>query len=129
MAGSTDSATWCACNRLEPQVGAHVFHPEKGCPVLPIQPMGAHFATVPEPSEGQPGLERRYVVYRRRGFVDGQEVLEEVQDRCFVLRPDNDIAARVALRAYAEHTSTPPELRADIHAWVDGVIETKPLVR
>lgn len=74
----------------------------------------------------QPGLERRYVVYRRR-IVDGEEVLEEVQDQCFVLRPDNDVAARVALRAYAENMATPPELHHDLHEWVDRLTEEKPL--
>jgi hypothetical protein len=74
------------------------------------------------------GLERRYVVYRRR-IVDGEDVLEEVLDQCFVLRPDNDVAARVALRTYAEHASTPQALRDDIHEWVQGVIDTKPLIR
>ena len=73
------------------------------------------------------GLERRYVVHRRR-IVDGEEVLEEVLDQCFVLRPDTDVVARVALRTYAEHSSTPPELRDDIHTWVNRVCDEKPLI-
>lgn len=41
----------------------------------------------------------------------------ELVDECFVLRPDRDPAARVALQAYAAATDN-EALAADIRAWV-----------
>ena len=61
------------------------------------------------------GLEHRYDVVKRS---TGEAVTD-----CFVLVPGKDVAAKVALRAYAEHSATPPELREDLHAWLD---ECKP---
>jgi hypothetical protein len=40
--------TWCACNRIA-EPGPHAWLPDRGCPQLPIQPMGSNFILVPEP--------------------------------------------------------------------------------
>lgn len=69
-------------------------------------------------NEPQPGLYGKYIV---RKSDNGEYV-----DNCFVLRPDKDKAAVVALRAYAEATDD-KMLAADIVNWVGA--EKKPLTQ
>lgn len=47
---------------------------------------------------------------------------DEVVRDCFVLRPDKDPAALVALRTYAETTPN-QKLGTDLLAWIRGVEE------
>ncbi len=56
------------------------------------------------------GLQHKYYVFKAE---DG-----EVVDGCFVLRPDNDPAARAALLAYADATDN-EELREDLRYWME----------
>lgn len=60
------------------------------------------------------GLYDKYLVYK----IDGTPVT----DRCFVLKPDKDIAARMALLTYAEYTCD-EQLRNDIHQWLGLMLE------
>lgn len=55
-----------------------------------------------------PGLYKKFTIFDR----DGKPV-----DGCFVLRPDRDPAARVALEAYADATDN-DHLEFDIRAWL-----------
>jgi hypothetical protein len=55
------------------------------------------------------GLKCKYNVEK----LDGTPVFD-----CFVLRPQKDSAARMALRAYAAYTPN-QELKKDIYAWLD----------
>ncbi|MUG24751.1 hypothetical protein GNQ08_20495 [Paenibacillus macerans] len=55
------------------------------------------------------GLYNKYMVFK---VEDSSEV-----DECFVLRPDRDPAARVALMEYAEATDD-IELATDITSWL-----------
>lgn len=78
--------------------------------------------------EPEPGLEHRYDVYRRRGRIDGQQVLEPVHD-CFVLRPETDPLAYRALRVYANAACDDPklvQLGDDLLSWLDDIAERKP---
>lgn len=60
-------------------------------------------------------LERRYHVERIR---DGG-VREPVQDFCFVLRPERDAHARLALATYAAACQGDnPDLAADLYEWL-----------
>lgn len=54
-----------------------------------------------------------FLVYKDHGAVHRDEPL----DGCFVLRPENDQAARRALMAYAAATAD-ERLRDDLRAWV-----------
>ena len=63
----------------------------------------------PERAGQRAGLYGKYSVYKNK---DGSQVTD-----CFVLRPDNDPAAVVALTAYAAATDN-AELAADIINWV-----------
>lgn len=55
------------------------------------------------------GLYNKYAVFQNK---DGSLVTN-----CFVLRPDKDLAAVAALRAYARATDD-AKLAADIYKWV-----------
>lgn len=60
--------------------------------------------------QSEPGLYRKYRVEK-----DG----EEIED-CFVLEPENDAAARMALGAYADATDD-EELADDLHERLDDL--------
>lgn len=60
------------------------------------------------------GLYGKYTVTKADGTP--------VTDRCFVLKPDKDIAARMALLTYAEYTCD-EQLRNDIHQWLGLMLE------
>ena len=62
--------------------------------------------------DDEPGLYAKYNVFKVK---DGTSVYN-----CFVLRPDKDPAARVALRAYAEETEN-EALRKDLCEWLEGL--------
>ncbi len=68
------------------------------------------------PHENNPydGLKVKYRVYKAR---NGEPV-----ENCFVLRPDKDMAARMAIRRYAECTEN-RQLAADLEMWVDEMLE------
>lgn len=69
--------------------------------------------TIEQPRDG---LRVKYDV---RKAATGEPV-----EACFVLRPDRDAAARVALLAYAQATDN-YDLRADLHAWAEALIEAE----
>lgn len=58
------------------------------------------------------GLKLKYNVTK---LEDGSRVCD-----CFVLRPQNDIAARKALLAYADATDN-IQLKDDIEIWIDDI--------
>ncbi len=58
------------------------------------------------------GLKIKYIV---RKVEDGSLV-----NKCFVLRPDKDEAARKALLAYADATDN-KQLAEDIRKWIDDI--------
>ncbi len=62
-----------------------------------------------EPQDEHNGLKRKYIVFK-------SDTGESVED-CFVLRPNIDDAARVALKAYADATNN-KQLSADIRNWL-----------
>lgn len=66
------------------------------------------------PRDKYKGLKRKYIVFKS----DTGETVEN----CFVLRPDKDSAARVALRAYANATEN-KTLAKDLINWVGGIDE------
>lgn len=51
---------------------------------------------------------------------------EPIDGDSFILRPDIDLAAREALRAYMMNTIN-PELRKDLQTWLSRLAESKPL--
>ena len=55
------------------------------------------------------GLYNKYIITKADGT--------QVNDRCFILKPDKDPAAVAALRAYAEATND-DQLRSDLYAWI-----------
>jgi hypothetical protein len=64
---------------------------------------------IPDDGHYELGLYYKYIVKR---VCDGS-----VMDNCFVLRPDHDEAARIAMRAYA-HATPNKRLASDLLAWV-----------
>ena len=72
--------------------------------------MAPSLITLTPPNEPErAGLYGKYSVYKNK---DGSQVTD-----CFVLRPDKDPAAVVALTAYATATDN-AELAADIRGWI-----------
>ncbi|AIQ17051.1 hypothetical protein H70357_10555 [Paenibacillus sp. FSL H7-0357] len=59
------------------------------------------------------GLYNKYQVFNRKS---GQEA----EGQYFVLKPESDYAARVALMAYAEAADN-PQLTMDITVWLTGL--------
>lgn len=62
---------------------------------------------------------------KNTGLYDKYTVIEnstgETVENCFVLRPFNDPAARVALRHYAQYIrASNPKLADDITRWLDA---------
>ena len=102
---------WIEAFKTQPRkVGATEYWDDKS--VL----MPAHKDTL-SPADLNVGLTRKYIV---RKSDTGGEV-----EGCFVLRPDKDHAAVVALRAYAEATKN-KILANDIISWV-GPADNEPL--
>lgn len=61
---------------------------------------------------GHKGLYEKYQVIRKE--------TGEVCEGAFVLRPQTDMAARIAIATYAEATHN-PRLGRDIRAWLDSM--------
>jgi hypothetical protein len=75
-----------------------------------LQDILEEMPTLTPPNEPErAGLYGKYSVYKNK---DGSQVTD-----CFVLRPDKDPAAVVALTAYATATDN-AELAADIRGWI-----------
>ncbi len=64
------------------------------------------------PQVDMDGLKRKYIVLKSD--------TGEIVDNCFVLRPDKDAAAIVALVAYAKSTGN-KKLANDILRWIDDI--------
>jgi hypothetical protein len=70
------------------------------------------------------GRYAKFSVRKRRGRNGWEEITG-----CFVLRPDRDPAARVALAAYANACASEgrlPQLVADLRAWLAVIPEPAP---
>lgn len=102
--GFEQEGFWCGALLQYEDVGKCDKKRHEHCPLIPVPPHGRL---------DYEGLKTKYVVYKAS---NGEPVNE-----CFVLRPDKDRAAIVALNAYADVTDN-QVLADDIRLWLSTII-------